>query len=1515
MKKLILKILVFVSFFPALSQISADFNVNLSVGCSPLVVNFMDISNGGDSWTWDFGNGVTSNQQNPTYIYSQPGFYSVSLIIRDLSNNSDTIIKEALIRVNASPIADFKVDDSTGCSPHLAQFTDLSIPVSGTISDWYWSFENGDFSEEQHPTTSYTEIKNFGVFLKIKDVNGCEASTYKSDLIKLDGPEAKFEYDSVVCGLPAEVTFLNQSIGNDLEYYWDFGDGSSSTGDVPGKHIYNAFDSTEVKLIITEKNTGCSDTLAKSLVVGDYKAKFDWDIICGNDSFLIEVKNTTSIYSSLEWSFGNESTLFTQNASHQFTSPGPHEIKLLATVDPSCWDTTTISYTLPQTQFTYTSPICSDPFEVTFNNVSKGEQLSYYWEFGDSTFGTEINPIHIYDFPPERYRTQLFSEDKFGCIDSFKRDVFVPFPIARFYELDSVYGGCAPLNLNFADTSYTLNSEIYSVLWDFGDPISGNENSSTEKNPQHTYNVPGNYDITYTIYTNDGCADTAIFEEVIKVGEKPNNANFEQFSNSICYGETISFIQTENYLSPGIESNYFCWAFEEDTTPLLKHPESPPNECPKTTQNTNLNNPFINFSNPTHIYNEFTNIPIFGNQSSSSGEILASAGALSTHLIIGYNNCFTEVINPTFVDTTIAINGYVIPDSFIFFADTSVLLGFYQASMNYDSLAYSYVYSNSANDTLFEIKKTDTLFHELKEGRKYFIKTKVINTLSGCENEIIDVFSVDSLRLDFTLPNDVCKNTEVIFKDTSFSKLGTLSSREWLVNDEKVGGSYYIDSFVYAFKDTGEFKVTLRLKHRILFTKYGQNEYGYYENEISKFIRIEGTIAQGFSDTLNTCAGEPIFFIENSNSTSKIEKFYWDFGDSSNISSAQNINHTYFNAGSFYPKLNILDTYGCLDSLILPPIIINKPIANFEVSDTLICKGENIIIKHNSIGGALQFTWTIDSLIQEFPVIDQKFNSSGFFDIKLHVKDDLGCQDSIIKINIIEVSDYPVPAFEADQKYIQCPPLTTNFGDSSKTPVIGWNWNFGDGKSSTDQNPVHIYTQPGLYDVSLDVVNYAGCNDSLIKKEYIEIDGPKGTVTFNPDTICLPDSVVFNLDFEKTVYFVIGYDDESNVSYSYLDNPDTTIHFYKNGGLFQPKVELIDSTGCLFTVAELPKIKTDSIDAQFKTKSNIICDVLNIPFTNISRYTFDSQFTWIFGDGNFSNIKSPNHSYEKDSTYDVTLLQKSPLGCLDSITKTIKVFNAPLPELSLKNDNFCIPSKTTIKLNIGNGNFQADSIFLKLNDYSKIEGDSMLTTFYESGNQQIGYAIFYGSGNCIIDTIINKSYYKWPIAEFTFNPANNSLDEPVVLFKDESKNTTIWKWDFDDGGLSNDSNPGHLFNVDNIFNVSLIASNKGGCFDTIYHEVSISPYDFVKLPSAFSPNGDGQNETFKILNAGEIEILEFKIFNRWGNIVFETIDAEDSWDGNRKGEKQNTGTYIYYIKYNSSSNQLKEIKGNFTLLR
>ena len=1515
MKKIYLKIILLLLVSASKAQVNADFNVSNTNGCAPFLVDFLDISNGGvNTWSWDFGNGITSNKQNPTFIYSKPGFYTVTLTASN-STSSDIEIKSSLIRVNAPPLPNFNVKKNKGCSPHTTQFKDLSIPQSGTITKWYWAFGNGLTSTDQNPTSTFTEIKTYNTYLKVTDINGCEATLIKDSFIELDGPKADFIYDSVICGLPAEVLFVFSGTGNNLDYFWEFGDGNISTSEIPGKHVYTAFDSTDVLLAVTEKATGCTDTIRQSLVVGDYKATFDYNVICGNNDFTIEVDNTTPFYTKLEWNFNGEAFKFTDKASFYFNAPGEKEITLKTTIDESCFDTEVLKYTLPIPSFSYSAPICSDPFQVTFENKSKGDDLNYLWDFKDSTFSTDIDPYHEFDVPPESYLVKLYAEDQFGCKDSFHRYVNVPFPIARFYEKDSIYSGCAPLTLNFLDTSYTLSSKITSVNWDFGDPSSGSSNTSNSISPSHTYIKPGDYNITYIIYTNDGCADTAVYSSIIKAGEKPYFSDFDQLLNdTICYGNSIDFVEKATYTSSAIQSNYYCWSFYDNVTPILLDPEKSPVKCPKSIQNFTSNNDYVNYSNPTHKYLDFETSKNNIGDTIFTGNTTSKAGLLYTHLVMGYNNCFTEVIKSNFVDTTIAVIGLAVQDSLTTFSDSTKTFGFFNASINYDSVAYSYGTVTKPSDTLFKISD-DTVYIKLQEGNKYYLYSKVINNISGCENSIYDIIVIDSSRINFEVPNKQClSNNPVLFDDNSYSKFGSIERRTWKVDGEVVFNNRYEDSTYYNFPDTGIFVVSLELEYKIISRQNGVVNFNYYTKTASKEIKIEGIKAKGLSDTLKVCGGDTIFFLESSKSTTAVKEYIWKFGNNTDSSTVENPFYIYNDPGIYTPSLYVNDSFGCYDSITLTSIEVNKPFIDFDISDSLVCKNDLVAFKNKSQGTNLSFKWEIDSSIQFSRNIEHIFNNVDEFDVKLYAIDLFGCKDSVIKKKKIKVEAFPETKFSGDLLYINCPPLTTLFKDSSITPTLKWNWSFGDGTTSISQYPTHVYTNPGLYSVQLTTTNYAGCSDTLNKIEYIEIGGPNGSITYDTDTLCIPQKVIFKHQLKNTDYFIWNYGDGNLISYEYSNNKDSSIYTYQQGGNFQPSLKLLDGLNCSYTLPQLPIISGDNINANFETTDSIICNKFDIPFTNTSRNNFKSSFLWDFGNGDTSSIKSPIYSYLTDSFYKIKLTQTSPLGCVDSIKKSIKVLNAPFPTLLVSNINYCIPSVSDIKIKFNNSNFVADSVYLLI-DNAFFLSDSVNKTITSDGNHDFRYVIKYGSGSCVVDSLIKTTFYKWPIADFKYSPSNNSMDEPVIDFNNNSSNSDSWFWDFDDYESSPAENIKHNFKIQGIYNISLIAKNAGGCSDTIIKKVSIAPYNFVKLPSAFSPNGDSRNETFGILRAGELEIQEFKIFNRWGNVVFETNDKTKKWNGKRKGIDQESGTYIYYIKGNNKQGELIEIKGNFSLLR
>ena len=124
-----------------------------------------------------------------------------------------------------------------------------------------------------------------------------------------------------------------------------------------------------------------------------------------------------------------------------------------------------------------------------------------------------------------------------------------------------------------------------------------------------------------------------------------------------------------------------------------------------------------------------------------------------------------------------------------------------------------------------------------------------------------------------------------------------------------------------------------------------------------------------------------------------------------------------------------------------------------------------------------------------------------------------------------------------------------------------------------------------------------------------------------------------------------------------------------------------------------------------------------------------------------------------------------------------------------------------------------------------------------------------------------------------------------------------WNWDFGDGLFSSVQNPVHSYSIEGIYTVKLVTTNNGGCIDSIVKTVEVKPEFTFYVPNTFSPNGDHVNDVF---SGKGIEITEYtmQIFDRWGELIYETAELEKGWDGTAKGgsEISPEGVYVYKVK-------------------
>ncbi|MFM7022643.1 MAG: PKD domain-containing protein [Flavobacteriales bacterium] len=1499
------------------AQPLADFTVDKSKGCAPVLIKFTnETTQGAIAYSWDFGNGKTSTEENPSILYSFPGLYTVTLTA---SNAQGSSTKSITIPVYSSPSADFKANKTSLCGYTPIQFSDLSVPQSTSITKWFWSFGDGVFSSDPNPVHTYTKEGKFKVYLQIEDANECTNTYAIENYISINQPKAAFDADTFVCALPAEILFTNKSQGSNLTYSWDMGDGTSSSVKAP-KHTYFKYDTIQVQMIAKSSGSTCADTVTKTIRLTDYKTNFSYSVNCNaQQDFTISFNNTGNPTGTLNiWDFGDGDTAMTVNPVHKFATKGTYNLRLISRFNKTCIDTVTQVYSSPTAKFTFPSLTCKAPFTVNFVNQSTGTNSTSQWYFSNGQSTTTLNPTQTFIVPPAAATAILIQSNVWGCTHGDTVQLSFPLPIASL-EVDTPFSGCAPLNVSFKDKSVTYGSPIIKWKWDFGDPSSGVANSSTLKKPMHTYNNTGFYTVGLTVENASGCTSSVSISKAVKTGEKPSVADFTTDADTFCFHTTHSYTDKTKYTNPAIKPNYWCWAMYQNGSDLLGPDGKLPATCPDSGYFYAIED-WVAVQNPTHKYEKWDK-----HQTTKINDTLwaydaqPKTGHYYVNMIVGNNGCYAEVKKPVFIKSNMSMPNYIFPNGELSLGACAppFSIGLFNGSSGWDQFNYFNVVKKGSNDTIAKISASDTTFINFTNTGTYDINISTTNTVEGCTDASTRTIKVDSMIPGKSIVSAACLNNAVQMVNLTKSTLGNIYTYDWDFGDGSTVGGPAMDTAYKTYSDTGTYYLQIDTKARVPYYYLSNNIVSFQEcqNSQKDTMRIEGIKINFGAAKKNYCKGEAIQFNDSSVSTKPVISHLWKFGDGV-TSGATNPTHTYYVNGDYPVQLVIQNNFGCKDSLSKSNLVsITKPSANFSTNKTIGCIGDTIkYINQSSPSGTLSYKWDFgggDSSTAIHPSFI--FNKTGLFDITLYAQNTFGCRDTSTKIKLTDIAPLPTVNFSADSVEADCSPFLVTFQDSSKSNIQSWLWDMGDGNIITQQNAVNNYLHPGKFNVTLTATNTNGCSNSITKNNFIIVHGPYGSYVLNPDSGCAPLNVNFDQNFTDADFYVWNYGDGNIESFNYALKQDSVYHNYLSRGLYNPEVQLLDSNNCSSSIKG-QLVYTEKVVSSFGVSDTLLCSLGAVQFSNTSSGQFTLTHQWNFGDNNSSTNTSPLYAYLTPGKYTATLITNSSIGCSDTATKDIKVYKAPKIKIDTLTKLFCIPFAAQLKAVNTDTSVHTNKWFW---EYNSVKQDSTFASYNinSTGTHNFHLNIIYGETLCQIDSLISLSAYYPPVAAFTIEPENPSINSPV-FFTDNSENTTNWNWNLGDGSSSDKPNPAKNYTKKGEYEVTLFAKNDGNCLDSASKTISVSAQDFVKVVSGFTPNNDGKNDVVKILNAGEMKLIKFSIFNRWGELVFETSDIQEGWDGMYHGTLQNAGTFVYYISaINKKTNTEVFQKGNITLIR
>lgn len=1420
---------------------TANFFANITSTCPPATVSFSNTSTGPallNGFVWDFGDGATSTLPSPSHTYSALGDYTVRLIVVDQFGCRDTLTRVQYIHVRG-PEAAFSMNRTTGCPGVNIRFTDRST-ADTTLTNWSWDFGDGSSSTVQNPQHTYANPGQYTVRLLVRDANGCTDAVEYIDTIRVfNGPDARFGVSSVRGCAPFTPVFNNTSTAGDAPiatYLWDLGNGVASAQVNPVQTFTSPGDYT-IGLTVIDQN-GCSDYFEMDIeVVAPPTPNFTVSRRFGCAPTPITFTSTSTSSSpivSYLWNFGDGNTATVANPTHTYMNNGVYTVRLTVTDLNGCTSTIVrpahIILRSPQAQFiaNRTNVCPGDAIQFTDLSVADTTLISWQWDFGDGSVSTQRNPAKVY-MNPGTYTVRLVITNVLGCVDEEVKIAYVNVntrPDAQF--VPNTPAGCTPFTVSLNNTTVANSNLISGYEWTFGNGL-----SSTLPNPSVTYTTAGIYTITLVAIDQNGCRDTAT--RTLQSFNLPT-ARFRASDSTGCAPKTVTFIDQSTRGSGNIIS--YVWNFGDGNSSTAQFPThtylndgiytvtltvTDQNGCSHTLTKPNyirLTRPAANFSGtPTQVCPgetvQFTDLSVadttltnwlwsFGDGATSTlrnpSHVYTAAGQYTVTLRVrNVFGCEDEEVKTNYVRVlpgpaasfAVADTGGCTPFQ-AFFTDTSVPNGF-------PLISWFWEFGDGTTSTLRNPTKTYTT------AGIYTVRLTVTDSRGCTGTTVRNVTSYVNPIANFRASDTTGCAQFISFADLSISPY-EIVAWEWDFGD---GNTSTLENPSNTYLNTGTYNVTLRVT----------DEYG-CQSTITRanYIRVTRPIAAFLQDQDVICPGTTVSFFETSIPDFPIVLYEWDFGDGG-TATGTNPSHAFMQPGLYTVTLTVTNTQGCRATSTATVEVLTNPVARFGANPDEACRPAQVVFTDQSQGtnsNLIYWAWSFGdggSSLSQNPTYT--YQTAGTYQASLLVIDANGCTDDTVVT--IQVNPLPQVNFRADNP-LGCAPKSVQFTDltQSQHAIAGWFWEFGDGTTSTQRNPVKFYANDGLYTVRLTVTDINGCVSSHVKNQYIRLRHPVVNFGNNPSVGCPPLTVSFS---DQTLV------DTTLVSWrwDYGDGGTSTnrqgAHIYTTPGTYTVTLIVTNVLGCSDTLVRPNLIRVYAPPvARFTSPDTVGCAPFTTSFFNASSFTEAPiiAWSWDFGDGNTSNLINPSHTWQDPGVYYVQLTVTDANGCSDRRRMMVTVHDLPQPSFSANDRTGCAPHSVTFT-------DQSFSLYPIANwNWNFGDGNSSTQqfpthTYLANGTYTVSLTVTDVNG--CVNTRTAPQYIRLsnPVANFSLSDSATCLDNTVTFSDLSTSDTTLvgWLWNFGDGTTSTQRNPGHVYTSAGTYSVTLTVTNADGCTGTI----------------------------------------------------------------------------------------------------
>lgn len=1233
------------------SLLAQNFSANDTTLCGAGSVTFTATASNVASYSWNFGNGQTGgNFVSITQAYSVTGNYTVTLYLTYTNGQMDTVIKNNYIDVFTPPTANFTGTPLQLCVGQSVQFTNTNIAGSAPITTYSWDFGDGSpVGTTANPSHTYNAPgAGLPVTLIIADANGCTDNVVQSAYITvIQPPSAVFTVNpNISCNTSTPINFVwTGSAG--FTHSWNFGAGQGTSTAASPTYTYTANGVYNVSHTITTPS-GCTTTytLPNAVQVGQTPPTINTTgtQFCTNQPINVQWQQVA--LNTISWSSGGGTPATSTAISPNFTYTTPGNYTITATMTDTqtgCASNSSININVqnsPTVSFSSTTNLaCTAPHTVNFTSSAPGA-TSYTWNFGDgSPLSSAVNPSHNY-LNTGNFTVSLTVTNSSGCSATYQpTPAFVQIvrPEALFVALPNPQG-CIPYTVNFQDQS-TSTTPIVSWQWDFGTVPSS---TSTLQNPTFTYTNTGNYTVALIITNADGCKDTLIRTNYIKVGS-PSVVDFTATPTDTCGAFPISFTSLSvplgqstwqfglgqgtgsgatpsyTYTDTGyfdvtlIVNNQGCRDtlvkpnFIHIDGPIVRFSISPTQSCsvPATVTITNQSvaatfyswdfndgSPiFMGQNPPPHTY---TNPGTY--------TISLTAGNVNTGCTDTYTQTFT--IQPPEAIFAANVTQSCAPDSVYFF----------NLSANSASCIWDFGDGSPTSTVCNPV-------HTYTSPGVYTVILTTTNTI-GCQasDTIINYINMNGLDVDFTVDVDSgCSPLLVQFTDQTAQNV-PITQWSWNMGNS----TSTLQNPTNIYNTGGVYDVTLSVTD--------QNGCVSTHTETGFITVFNPQVTFSATYPVN-CTGNPVVFSSNVTGANPASLYYsWNYGDgTSSPISTPNPTHIYAANGSYNVSLTVTDPNGCTNTVIQNNYItIANLTADFTTPGGVTAACPPFSTNFTPLPSPpfsplnLSYSWTFGD--GGVSILNTPFHSyalPGDYTVSMVITDLSGCTANVTKPNLVHI-DGPLATYNVTPHSI-CPGFPVIFS-ATGTNVVQYNWNFGDG-TGAQQNPTqHIYntptsTTPSTYIPTLTVVDGAGCSVLMPQSDTLVVHVPP-TAAFGVDSTfaCVPANVVFTDNSTFTDGTLAIWEWTYGDGNTGANNPSP--HTYTAPGYVDITMVVTDAFGCKDTVTQndliylIPNIKpykpviyttnvvhNDSVEITFSAYKDVVGDFGHY---EIFRYTATS---------------------------------------------------------------------------------------------------------------------------------------------------------------------------------------------------------------------------------------------------------------------------------------------------------------------